>query len=96
MTNDDPRLICLSTKDNIVVLGQTILEGETIILSGQQIKMPNTLAMGHKLATQFIAADSNILKYGLPIGFAAVDIPLGSHVHVHNLSSRYTVVKIME
>lgn len=96
MTDDDPWLIRLSTKDNIAVLGQTILEGEIIILSGQQVKMPNTLAMGHKLATQFIPTDTDILKYGLPIGYAAVDIPLGAHVHVHNLTSRYTAVEIME
>lgn len=92
----DPRLIQLSAQDNIAVLSQTIQKGDAVMLSGQQIEMPETLGMGHKLATQPIPAGADVLKYGLPIGFAAIDIPLGTHVHVHNLTSRYTNVEIME
>lgn len=96
MNDLDPRLIHLSEQDNIVVLSQTIQEGDAVILSGQQIEMRETLGMGHKLAFQPIAAGQDVLKYGLPIGFAATDIAIGTHVHVHNLTSRYTRVEILE
>lgn len=96
MNTLDPRLIRLSDHDNIAVLGQTIHKGEVIELAGRQLEMSETLGMGHKLAIQTIAAGSDVLKYGLPIGFAATDIELGTHVHVHNLTSRYTIVEIME
>lgn len=96
MMDLDPRLILLSEKDNIAVLGQTLHQGEVVMLSGQQIEISETLGMGHKLAIRPITAGSDVLKYGLPIGFAATDITLGAHVHVHNLTSRYTTVEILE
>lgn len=96
MTDIDPRLIQLSPKDNIAVLAQTINEGDCVVLSGQQVTLSQTFKMGHKLALHPIPAGADVLKYGLPIGFASTDIPLGAHVHVHNLTSRYTVVEVME
>lgn len=96
MSDIDPRLIQLSPKDNIAVLAQTINEGDSVVLSGKEVTLSQTLKMGHKLALHPIAAGTNVLKYGLPIGFASNDIPLGAHVHVHNLTSRYTVVEVTE
>lgn len=92
----DTRLIVLSVQDNICVLSETISAGETIMIKGKSIIMPATLGLGHKLSTRPISAGTDVLKYGFPIGYAAVDIPLGTHVHVHNLSSRHTPVEIME
>lgn len=40
---------------------------------------------GHKIATQFIAKDSAVLKFGSPIGRAKTDIQLNEHVHSHNI-----------
>lgn len=96
MSGDDPRLIRLSNEDNIVILGATIRAGETVLLDGSSIEMAQTLGMGHKIASRAIGADEDILKYGMPIGFAACDIALGDHVHLHNLTSRYTPIEIME
>ncbi|MGN0847718.1 MAG: UxaA family hydrolase [Kiritimatiellia bacterium] len=42
-------------------------------------------ADGHKYAIRAIAAGENVVKYGMPIGHATVDIPVGGHVHVHNV-----------
>jgi altronate hydrolase len=39
---------------------------------------------GHKYAILDIKKDSNIIKYGMPIGRAIVDIQKGEHVHTHN------------
>ncbi|MBQ8494325.1 MAG: altronate dehydratase [Clostridia bacterium] len=40
---------------------------------------------GHKIALQNISAGEKVIKYGYPIGTATQDIPVGAHVHSHNL-----------
>jgi altronate hydrolase len=92
----DPRLLVLADGDNIAVLKSTVTAGEVIQIAGRQIRIPQTLGLGHKLAIAPIAQGVDVVKYGFPIGFAADDVPLGAHVHVHNLTSRYTTVEIME
>ena len=39
----------------------------------------------HKFAVREIEAGEAVLKYGEVIGSAAVRIPAGAHVHLHNL-----------
>lgn len=96
MRDTDPRLLSLSDTDNILVLTQTVEAGEIIMVNGQQVTNQNTLGLGHKLAARLIPAQSDVLKYGMPIGFARNDIQPGEHIHVHNLISRHTPVEIME
>lgn len=92
----DARLLVLGKGDNIGVLTGTVKAGEEIVVSGQKVRMTETLGMGHKLAISAIPAGADILKYGFPIGFAETGISVGAHVHVHNVTSRYTTVEIME
>lgn len=40
----------------------------------------------HKFAVRFIPKNDLIIKYGQPIGRAAVDILPGQHVHIHNVN----------
>ena len=40
---------------------------------------------GHKYALRHIRKGENIIKYGCPIGHATADIPIGAHVHTHNV-----------
>ena len=42
---------------------------------------------GHKYAIRPIAPGENVIKYGMPIGHAKVQIDPGEHVHTHNLAS---------
>lgn len=89
-------LLKLHMSDNVAILKSSLEKGTELLIGDETIKLSKTLGMGHKLAIRPIAAGEDILKYGLPIGFAANEIPLGAHVHVHNLTSRYTTVEIME
>jgi altronate hydrolase len=41
--------------------------------------------MGHKVALRDIKKGEPVIKYGFPIGEATEDIPMGGHVHSHNL-----------
>ncbi len=95
-SQQDPRLLVLASGDNIGILKETVEAGEILKIGGQDVKMSQTLGLGHKLAVTPIIQGVDVLKYGFPIGFASEDIPVGTHVHVHNLSSRYTTVEIME
>lgn len=92
----DPRLLLLREGDNIAVLTEAVSAGEQILIGGQYHTLPQALGMGHKLAIRPVPVGEDVVKYGFPIGFAGRDIALGDHVHVHNLSSRYTAVEIME
>ncbi|MCP5074468.1 MAG: UxaA family hydrolase [Rhodobacteraceae bacterium] len=90
MTETESRLIRLAAPDNVLLLATTIAGGETILVNGREVTLETGLGLGHKIAAQDIAAGETILKYNFPIGIAAVDIPAGAHVHVHNVKSNYT------
>ena len=45
------------------------------------------IPQGHKFALMEISKDSNVIKYGLPIGHATANIRAGEHVHTHNVKT---------
>ena len=90
MPSKDTVLVKLSPTDNVVVALDDIERGLTKKIAGEIITITNRLSMGQKVACQDIAMGEAVLKYGLPIGVAKVDILKGEHVHIHNLESNYT------
>lgn len=89
-------LLHLHPSDNIVVAIRPLAQGEIIDVGGQSITVPRDVSLGHKLALVDIAEGCDVLKYGAPIGFASSAISAGDHVHLHNLTSRYTVIEDIE
>ncbi|MCL4517102.1 MAG: altronate dehydratase family protein [Firmicutes bacterium] len=51
------------------------------------LELVEDLPIRHKVALSDISQGEAVVKYGAPIGVAAVPIKRGSHVHVHNLNS---------
>ena len=51
-------------------------------------------ADGHKYARVAISAGAAVIKYGMPIGHAVVDIAPGEHVHVHNLATNLDAARV--
>ncbi len=49
--------------------------------------LAEAIPVGHKFATAAIAVDAHVYKYGEIIGVAIQAIPVGAHVHVHNVLS---------
>lgn len=86
----DPRLLLLHPGDSVFVLRGQIEAGETILLCGQPVRVPQRLGLGHKIARLAVAAGGKVVKYGAPIGSASQAIARGDHVHLHNLKSDYT------
>ncbi len=86
----DPRLLLLHDSDNVLVVRARLRAGETVHVSGQAVKVPADVPLGHKVARLDIAPGTKVLKYGAPIGSATILIRAGEHAHVHNIKSDYT------
>ena len=72
----------LNAIDNVVIARIEIDVGTK--LPDRGVVAARRIPRGHKMAIVPIPKGSPILRYGQTIGFAAVDIPAGEHVHVHN------------
>lgn len=78
--------------DNVAVAIEAIPSGTEISYATHDggvrlLKAAEDIPAYHKLAVVPIPAGSDIVKYGERIGLAACDIPLGAHVHVHNVQN---------
>lgn len=87
---EDPRLILLDPRDNVLVVRRRVAEGDLLRVDGREFAAARDIPMAHKVARRAIAAGETILKYGAPIGVATAAIATGEHVHVHNVASAYT------
>ncbi len=97
MTEERRDLLVLNITDNVAVLKRAAEAGSRQRIGAEgvlEIGVP--LEMGHKVAIAAIAEGKDVLKYGVPIGVATRDISPGDHVHLHNLASRYTVIRDWE
>lgn len=86
----DGRLLRLAPADNVLIVRQALQPGDIVEVEGVSITVPVRLGLGHKLAAAPIAAGDKVVKYGAPIGRATEAIPVGAHVHIHNVVSDYT------
>ena len=80
--------IRLHDGDNIVIARTDI--GIGVALPAEGITSRSQVTAGHKIARTKITKGAPILKYGVTIGFAAVDIEAGTLIHSHNLEFRET------
>ena len=78
--------IRLDMSDNVVMATRSVKAGTAI----EDISTLDLIPAGHKIATSKIAKGNEIRKYAQLIGYAARDIPEGSHVHTHNVACRNT------
>jgi tetrahydromethanopterin S-methyltransferase subunit H len=78
-------------EDNVATLLQDAGPEPVAILGAARetsVDLLEEIALGHKVSTRFVAKGNLVVKYGVPIGVAIEDIPLGAWVHLHNCSSR--------
>jgi hypothetical protein len=81
------RAIRLDARDNVAVATDALGAGEEVVFEGGSVTLREPIAVGHKFATAAIALDARVYKYGEVIGIAIRPIPVGAHVHVHNVLS---------
>lgn len=85
-----PRAIVLNRQDNVATLIDAGSAKAAVDLTGEgkgKVTLAADVPYGHKCAIQAIAKGANIVKYGEIIGRATADIPVGAHVHVHNVEA---------
>ena len=77
----------ITAADSVAVALVALNAGAELDVEGQRIVLTTDVPAGHKFALRDIAKGEAVIKYGYPIGQAKCDIPMGSHVHVHNLKT---------
>lgn len=91
MTETAPRhLLLLSEADNVLIALGPTGAGPQTVSDGSVVEVRHAVTLGHKIARRAIPKGEKVLKYGVSIGSASVDIAEGEHVHVHNMQSDYT------
>ena len=75
--------------DNVLVVKNNIFPGDEEQVVDIKITFDKTIESGHKIAAKNIRKGEKVIKFGVPIGSATEDIPVGAHVHLHNLKSDY-------
>lgn len=80
----------IDRRDNVATALEALTPG-VVRLTGEPGQPETTVTQeipdGHKLALRDIAADEDIIKYGVVIGRATAPIPAGSWVHLHCMRS---------
>lgn len=84
---DSNRILIINEMDHVGVALSPLKEGEKIKLLDRDIRLKDSIKVGHKLALMDIAKGQDIIKYGAAIGHAKGFIEAGSHVHSHNLAT---------
>ena len=79
------KLVQITPKDMVAVALQPLTAGESINYGAGEVTPLSDIPMGHKVALRDIRKGEPVIKYGFPIGEATADIPVGGHVHSHNL-----------
>jgi len=78
--DDDVGVATMELEAGHVVEALT-LEGEPVA----EVELVDDVPLAHKVAMRAIDENEDVLEYGRAIGFAAVAIARGAHVHTHNL-----------
>lgn len=85
------RAIVMKEKDNLATAIEMIADGTEVEFTGGdrpgRVTVTADIPFGHKFAIREIGTGEPVIKYGEQIGMATADIPVGAHVHVHNVES---------
>lgn len=79
--------IRINPADNVCVALRDIRKGEELQVDGVTLRMLDDIPVPHKFAVCDIAAGSDVIKYGYPIGHATADIKAGQYVGRQNLAT---------
>jgi len=78
-------LITFPGVDEVGLVPGNVDRGAAMRVDAVEFSALDDIPAGHKVAVRDISAGSPVHKYGEIIGIASCDIPLGAHVHTHNL-----------
>ncbi|MBT3359026.1 MAG: UxaA family hydrolase [Rhodospirillales bacterium] len=87
--NIDRRVLFLNADDNVGVACTDLAAGTALGIDGNSVTLPGNVELGHKLARSALAEGDKIIKWGAEIGSVTQAVPVGGHVHLHNMKSDY-------
>jgi hypothetical protein len=83
------KFVLINEIDNILVCCHVVQAGENIVHGSDCFKVATHIDVGHKIARYKLVKGQKVIKHGVSIGSATVDISIGEHVHLHNMKSDY-------
>lgn len=84
---NEASFIKINAKDTVVVCLRPHQAGETIKVDGKKITVAQETPAGHKVLISDTRQGDDIIKYGYPIGHAAMDLKAGQWVNENNLKT---------
>ena len=81
-------LLKINPADNVAVALRPLHAGEILPADGKELTLTTDVPAGHKVALRDLEPGEEVIKYGFPIGRTTAAIPMGSHVHTHNLRTQ--------
>lgn len=82
------KITIIDKSDNVAIALTDLSAGEKFVINNKGITLQQAIPRAHKFALSVIAAGSDIIKYGYPIGKALTEIHPGQHVHAHNIKTK--------
>ncbi len=82
------KITVIDKADNVAVALTDLKAGEKHEINGVTVILRDDIPRAHKFAIADIAAGTNVVKFGYPIGIAVLDIRCGEHVHTKNIKTR--------
>lgn len=82
-------LLLMAAEDNCLIARTALQAGALVVIDGQEVALPQSIAVGHKLARQALQPGEKVLRYGAIIGSVTEPTAIGAHIHTHNLESDY-------
>jgi hypothetical protein len=84
------RCFKVNDADNVATLLDDAQTGFVQVLGAAgQIPLLEPIKLGHKIALADIPSGQPVVKFGVAIGHASLDIRAGQWVHLHNLASNF-------
>ncbi len=73
--------------DNVAIALVDLKKGYSFSVNDKEIILIEDVGKGHKISLDHMLKDTNIIKYGMPIGHLLADVKSGQWLHVHNLKT---------
>jgi altronate hydrolase len=86
------KILKVHPDDNLIVALQNLEAGAVIEVEGQTITLPAAVERKHKFVQHDIAAQQEVLMYGVVVGKANFDLPQGTAITTANVSHKTSKV----
>lgn len=81
------KVVHISPEDNVVVAIAPIAKGDEIKVDDIDLVAAEDIPQGHKVAVAPIAAEGQVIKYGVSIGHTTEAVKPGQWVHTHDMKT---------